>query len=170
MTTSPSPRRSVTAQKRLFPQDAPLFQPYPRSPRSSTARDRPRLSRHLSLDAFLPSSSHTSPSAKNLDEEFIKLFHRFVCQSKYSFFNSVPCRYCTKHPQASKKPSSSSLAALALSPVRPPLRKRVWEEDRDSSPGSKRYRHDSYASSPGSRRRSFEMLRRFNVGSGSFPR
>lgn len=169
MSGSSSPHRSAAAQKRLFPQDSPLFQSYPLSPQSSIARGHYRLSRHHSFDASLP-SSYTSYSAKDLDEDLKMLFHRFVCQSKYSFLNSAPCRYCAKNPEANKNRSSSSLAALALSPLCSPLRKRVSEEGGDSSPGSKRYRHDSYASSPGSKRHSSEMLRHFNVASGYSPR
>lgn len=169
MSASSSPHRPPAAQKRLFPQDTPLLQPYFLSPQSSIAGGHRRLSHHRSFDASLP-SSHTSCSAKDVDEDFIKLFHRFVCQGKYSFLSSVRCRYCGKNPGANKNPSSSSLAALALSPLRPPLRKRVWEEGGDSSPGSKRSRHDSYASSPGSKRHHSEMLRRFNVASGYSPR
>lgn len=169
MPASSSLRRSATAQKRLFPQDTPLFQSHPLSPQSSISRGDHRLSRRLSLDASLP-SSHTSYSTKNLDEDFKKLFHRFVCQGKYSFHSRVPCPYCAKNPEANKNSSSSSLAALALSPLRTPLRKRVWEESLDSSPGSKRHRHDSYASSPGSKRHTSEMLRRFNAASGYSPR
>lgn len=169
MAVSSSPHRSTIAQKRLFPQDTPLLQSYSLSPQSSIARGDHRLSRRLSLDASLP-SSHTSYSTKDLDEDLKKLFHRFVCQGKYSFLSSVPCHYCAKNPEANKNRSSSSLAALALSPLRTPLRKRVWEESVDSSPGSKRYRHDSYASSPGSKRHNSEMVRRFNAASGYSPR
>lgn len=166
---SSSPARSAAAPKRLFPQDTPVFQSHPQSPRPPAARGHHGLSRHLSFDAsLLP--SHASYSAKDLDEDLKKLFHRFVCQSKYSFFNSVPCHYCGKNPEANRKPSSSSLAALALSPLRPPLRKRVWEEGGDGSPGSKRYRQDFCASSPGSRRHSSEMLRRLSEASGCSPR
>lgn len=138
MSVASSLHRCAGAQKRLFPQPSPL------SPRGSH-----RLSRHRSFDACLL-SRNTSYSAKDLDEDLKKLFHKFVCQSKYSFLNVVPCRYCAENPDANKTPSSSSLAALALSPFRSPLRKRVWEEGVDSSPGSKRYRYDSYAPSPAS--------------------
>lgn len=163
VSASSSPAKSAAAQKRLFPQDTPLFQFHPLSPRPSTARAHHGLSRHLSHHASLSGNIY---SAKDLDEDLKKLFHRFVCQSKYSYLNSVPCRFCAENPEANGNPGSSSLAALALSPLRPPLRKRVWEESGDSSPGSKRYRRDFYAPSPGSKRHSTEMLRRFTVASG----
>lgn len=130
-----------------------------KSAQSATITGLHRLRRHLSLDASLP-SGHTSYSAKDLDEDFIKLYHKIVCQSKSSFFNRLPCRYCAKNPEASRNPFSSSLAALALSPHCSLLRKRAWEESLDGSPGSKRYRDESYASSPGSKRHNNEVLRR----------
>lgn len=120
-----------------------------------------RLGRRLSFDASLPLGSG-SYSSRDLDEDFIKLYHQIVCQSKSSFFSSLPCRYCARNPEASRSrsSSSSSLAALALSPHRSLLRKRAGEEFLYGSLGSKRSRVESHTSSPGSKRHSAEVLRR----------
>lgn len=147
------------AQRLLFPQEAPLDQALPLLPLSATAMGHNRLRHQLSFDAsLLLDNTYT---AKDLDRDFIKLYHRLVCQSKSPFFKRFPCRVCAQNPEASKnRSSSSSLAALALSPHRSLLRKRAWEESLESSPGSKRSRDQSYTSSPGSKRHSIEMLRR----------
>ncbi|XP_068449155.1 putative uncharacterized protein DDB_G0291608 [Clinocottus analis] len=138
----------------------PSLRPQLRSPQSPAAPSgrRPGLRRHLSFDSSLP-SIRVSDSPKKLDEDFLKLYHKFVCQSKSSFFNRHPCRLC-----ASRGPffssSSSSLAALSLSPHRSLLRKRHRELDRDDPPRSKRHRDECSLSSPGSQRHGKEVLRR----------
>lgn len=151
--------KSPAAQRLLFPQEAPLDQALPLLPLSATMTGHNRLRHQLSFDAslLLDNSSYT---AEDLDMDFIKLYHRVVCQSKSPFFKRFPCRVCAKNPEASNNRSSSSLAALALSPHRSLLRKRACEESLASSPGSKRSRDQSYTSSPGSKRHSIEMLRR----------
>lgn len=151
--------KSPAAQRLLFPQEAPLDQALPLLPLSAPVTAHNRLRHQLSFDASLL-LDNTSYTAEDLDMDFIKLYHRIVCQSKSPFFKRFPCRVCAKAPEASSSRSSSSLAALALSPHRSLLRKRACEESLDSSPGFKRSRDQSYASSPGSKRHSIEMLRR----------
>ncbi|KAM8874202.1 uncharacterized protein AB9W97_015660 isoform 2-T2 [Spinachia spinachia] len=117
----------------------------------------------LSFDSSLP-SVRVSYSPKKLDEDFLKLYHKFVCQSRSSSFTGLPCRFCARNSEAGgappSSPSSSALAALALSPHRSLLRKRHRELDRDAHPQSKRYRDEHCPSSPGSKRHGREMLRR----------
>lgn len=150
--------KSPAVHRLLFPQEAPLDPALPLLPLSAKATGHNRLRHQLSFDAsLLLDNTYT---AQDLDRDFIKLYHRLVCQSKSPFFKRFPCRVCAKSPEASKNHSSSSLAALALSPHRSLLRKRACEESWDSSPGSKRSRDQSYTSSPGSKRHSIEMLRR----------
>ncbi|KAI4800207.1 hypothetical protein KUCAC02_013441 [Chaenocephalus aceratus] len=55
---------------------------------------------------------------RKLDEDFLKVYHKFVCQNKSGSLNGVSCRLCARSSQAS---ISSALAALALSPP-PPAR------------------------------------------------
>lgn len=128
-----------------------------RSPRSATGAGH--LRRHLSFDSSLPSIS-ASYSPKKLDEDFMKAYHKFVCQNKLSFFNSHPCRLCARSSEASRGHSSSALAALALSPHRSVLRKRHRAVGGDEDPRSKRSRDNCCTSSPGSSRHRIEMLRR----------
>uniref|UniRef100_A0A1A7WW35 Uncharacterized protein n=2 Tax=Iconisemion striatum TaxID=60296 RepID=A0A1A7WW35_9TELE len=130
-------------------------QPQLRSPQSARRADtRHRLKRHLSFDSF-----PCSISPKKVDEDFVKLYHRFVCQSKSAFFNSLPCRLCGRNSESSRG-SSSSLEALALSPHRSVLWKRHRVLRDDSYPQSKRVRDECYTYSPGSKRHRQETLRR----------
>ncbi|KAK2835853.1 hypothetical protein Q5P01_016337 [Channa striata] len=134
------------------------LQSQPRSPQSSTAEGR-KLCRQLSFDSLQPLSC-VSYSPKKLDEDFKKLYHKFVCQNKSFFSNAPPCRHCMGNCETSKSNSSSALAALALSPHRSLLRKRYRELSCNDQPQSKRFREECYTSSPGSKRHSKEMLKR----------
>ena len=156
---SSPPQKPIVPQRMPYPQDSrPSLQPQLRSPQSATA-GRPRLRRHLSFDSALPSIG-VSYSKKEIDEEFLRLYHKFVCLNKSSFFNSHPCRICARSAEVSRANSSSALAALALSPHRSILRKRNRELGWGDHPLSKRSREECYTSSPGSQRHGKEMLRR----------
>uniref|UniRef100_A0A3B4FST1 Uncharacterized protein n=1 Tax=Pundamilia nyererei TaxID=303518 RepID=A0A3B4FST1_9CICH len=109
---------------------------------SRSPRGHRRLVRHLSIDS-----------------DFMKLYHKFVCQNKSTFFNGPPCRLCARSSEASRGHSSSALAALALSPHRSVLRKRHRDLDWSSHPQSKRFREVYCTYSPGSKRHSRAMLR-----------
>ncbi|XP_031724332.1 uncharacterized protein LOC116394994 [Anarrhichthys ocellatus] len=161
---STPPQKPSVPLRMLHPQDSHhSLHPQLRSPQSAAAAAEGRhgLRRHLSFDSSLP-SFRVSYSPKKLDEDFLKLYHKFVCQSKSSFFNGLHCRLCAKSSEASRvlSSSSSALAALALSPHRSLLRKRHRELDWDGHPQSKRYRDERCPSSPGSKRHGKEMLRR----------
>ncbi|KAK2907596.1 uncharacterized protein si:dkeyp-117h8.4 [Channa argus] len=142
----------------LYPQNSNSLHPQLRSPQSSTAGHR-RLCRQLSFDSLQP-SFRVFCSPKKLDEDFKKLYHKFVCQNKSVFSDTPPCRLCGGKSEANKSNSASALAALALSPHRSVLRKRHRELEWNSQPQSKRSREECYTSSPGSKRHSKEMLRR----------
>lgn len=143
------------------PQDPHLsFKSQPSPKHSASTSDPRRLRRHLSFNSSLHASG-SSRSLEQLDDEFIKLYHRFVCQNRASIQHCPPCRFCARTREVSRGHSSSSaLAALALSPHRSLLRKRHREMSWDSHPQSKRLRDECYASSPGSKRHVKEMLRR----------
>ncbi|KAK5930843.1 hypothetical protein CgunFtcFv8_027048 [Champsocephalus gunnari] len=158
---STSPQKPTVLLRMLHPQDSHLS-PHQqlRSPQSASAGEsRHRLQRNLSYDSSLP-LLRAPCSPKKLDEDFLKLYHKFVCQNKSSFFNGISCRLCERSSEASKSSSSSALAALALSPHRSVLRKRHRELNWDSEPQSKRYRDEFCPSSPGSARHGKELLRR----------
>lgn len=136
------------------------FASQPSPKRSASTLDPCRLRRHLSSDSFLPTGSSLW-SREQLDDEFIKLYHWFVCQNKASSHQGPPCRFCARNGEVGNPISSSSTAldALALSPHRSLLRKRQLEMSRDSHPQSKRLREECYAPSPGSKRHVKETLR-----------
>lgn len=143
-------KRPVVLVKMLYPQHSnQSSQPLSPLP-ARAANGQRRFARNLSFDSTLPRP--VPYSAREVDEDFLKLYHKFVCQNKSSAFSGLPCRLCGR--------SSTSLAALALSPHRSILRKRYREQRCDSRPQSKRLRDETYAHSPGSKRHSSEMLRR----------
>lgn len=159
---STSPQKPTMPLRTLYHQDSHhSLHPQLHSPQSATtAAGRHGLRRHLSFDSSLP-SVRVFNSPKKLDEDFLKLYHKFVCQNKSSFFNGHPCRLCLRSSESSRGSSSSSaLAALALSPHRSLLRKRHRELDWDLHPQSKRVRDKYCPASPGSKRYGREMLRR----------
>ncbi|XP_017284300.1 uncharacterized protein si:dkeyp-117h8.4 isoform X2 [Kryptolebias marmoratus] len=126
-----SPKTPVVQLRMLYP---PSSQPQP----ARRPDGRNRLRRHLSFDSSLPRTASYSP--KKVDEDFVKLYHKLVCQNKSVFFNSHPCRLCSRSSKVSRGHSSSSLAALALSPHRSVLWKRHREMGSDSYPQSKRHK------------------------------
>ncbi|KAM9384836.1 uncharacterized protein KZ484_006554 isoform 2-T2 [Pholidichthys leucotaenia] len=156
------PRNPAVSQRLLYPQNNSHQSPQPQlytSPSVSTPGNRHQLRRHFSFDSSLPTTrSYYSP--KEVDEDFIKLYHKFVCQNKSTTFNGPPCRFCARNSETSRSQSSSALAALALSPHRSVLRKRCRELQRDSHPQSKRIKDTHYTYSPESKRHQMEMLRR----------
>ncbi|XP_041861650.1 uncharacterized protein si:dkeyp-117h8.4 isoform X2 [Melanotaenia boesemani] len=154
------PEKPVVQLKLLQVQDSiQPSQPQLHSPHSARAADgQQRRRRNLSFDSFL-SSNPASYSPKKVDEDFLKLYHKFACQNKSPFFNGPPCRLCAKNSTVtSRSHSSSSLAALALSPHRSVLRKRYRELEWDRHSQSKRFRQENCTSSPGSKRHRREML------------
>ncbi|XP_061635587.1 uncharacterized protein si:dkeyp-117h8.4 [Phyllopteryx taeniolatus] len=125
----------------------------PRSCLRSPAQARNKLWRHLSIDSSKASGCFTY-SEKDLDDDYAKQYHKFVCQSE--LFNGRTCRLCTRSADASRHHSSQSLVALALSPHRFELKKRHRELEWENLSRSKRW--SPY--SPGSKRHRNETLRR----------
>uniref|UniRef100_A0A3P9H7X7 Uncharacterized protein n=1 Tax=Oryzias latipes TaxID=8090 RepID=A0A3P9H7X7_ORYLA len=155
-------KRPDVPPRRLYPEDP--HQPQTYSPRSSGPKDgRRQFRRHLSFDSSQPRAASDSP--QKIDEDFLKLYHKFVCQNKMASSHAPPCRLCVRSSVASRCRSSLALAALALSPHRPIFRKRHWELGCDTSPQSKRLREESCTLSPGSKHHRREMLRRWPVPS-----
>ncbi|XP_072246038.1 uncharacterized protein [Leuresthes tenuis] len=134
----------------LYPQDFhQSLQPQSRSPVAARAADgHHRLGQHLSFDSSLASRS-TSYSPKKVDEDFMKLYHKFACLNKSTFFNGPPCRLCARSSKATRGHSSSD---LAMSPHRSVLRKRHRELGWEGEPQTKRSREEYCTYSPGSKR------------------
>ncbi|KAM4574548.1 uncharacterized protein V3H82_009222 isoform 2-T2 [Fundulus diaphanus] len=156
---SSPPKRPVGLLKMLHPQDSSQSpRPLPLSPLQARAADnhrRPR--RNLSFDSS--PSRPVSRSPNKVDEDFVKLYHKFVCQSKPVNF-SAPPSLCGRSSETRRVLLSTSLSALALSPHRSILRKRHCEDRCDGCPQPKLFRNDNYPYSPGSTRHRREMLKR----------
>ncbi|PWA14514.1 hypothetical protein CCH79_00011198 [Gambusia affinis] len=148
--SSPS-KRPVVLVKMVDPQDST------QSPRQRPTSHR-GFRRNLSYDSSLP--RHAYPLPNKVEEDYLRVYHKFVCQNKSAPFDALPCRLCGRRSEAGRTSSFTSLAALALSPHRSILRKRDREQRCDGDPQSKRLRYENYAFSPGSKRHSDEMLRR----------
>ncbi|XP_019752485.1 serine/arginine repetitive matrix protein 2 isoform X2 [Hippocampus comes] len=125
----------------------------PKSRSGSPPRARNNLCRHFSFD-FSSTTECTTYSKKDLEDNYEKHYHKFMCQSKPS--NGLPGRMCVGCDKACRDHSSQTLVALALSPHRFELRKRHRELDRENLSHSKRW--SPY--SPGSNRHTNKMLRR----------
>ncbi|KAL4635438.1 hypothetical protein GN956_G14270 [Arapaima gigas] len=101
------------------------------------------LKRRSSFSGFQVSQRAAS---KQIDLEFQKIYHRFVCQARTSFLPRASAHTCCSPVSSLRKrealwpsSSSSSLAALALSPAWTRMRKRQREATCDLSPLSKRF-------------------------------
>lgn len=136
----PSPSKLAFPRRTLeYPDDLLSAQHW------SSQLDKPRRPHHglrrcLSFDSSTQPVSRPFYSSKDFDDDFIKLYHKLVCLNKSSFLKGHPCRFCAKNSEASRGHSLSNLAALALSPHRPLLRKR--HGDMQNYPHSKRYRDE----------------------------
>ncbi|CAJ1060006.1 uncharacterized protein si:dkeyp-117h8.4 isoform X1 [Xyrichtys novacula] len=148
--------RSLLLHRNLSPQAS--RPPPPCS--ASAAESCHRLRRHLSFDSPLVSQSHSSYSPQKVDEEFTRIYHKYVCQNKSPLFKGLPCRFCARNCEARRDHSSLALDALALSPHRSVLRKRHRELSLESVPRSKRFREEYCMSSPWSSHYRTVMLRR----------
>ncbi|XP_037116886.1 uncharacterized protein LOC119128511 [Syngnathus acus] len=110
--------------------------PQPKSCLGSPPQARKSFCQHLSVDSSL-TSGFFPYSKKDLDEDFYKHFHKFVCQSKL----------CPS-AEARRPHFSQTLGALALSPHCFKLRKHHRELDWGNlscslfSPGSKWHRNE----------------------------
>ncbi|XP_076009462.1 uncharacterized protein LOC143002935 [Genypterus blacodes] len=145
-----SPRQSpALPPRRLFPQD-PCHSFQSQWPQSASALFYHRPERRHSIDSSALSRS-SSFSPKQLNDEFTKAYHTFVCQSRSSPSTGRPCSMCAAGAQASRGHSSSGLAALALSP-HTVLRKRRRDLDWSGIPEAKRQREKYGGYSPGSQR------------------
>uniref|UniRef100_A0A671PVL2 Uncharacterized LOC107665296 n=1 Tax=Sinocyclocheilus anshuiensis TaxID=1608454 RepID=A0A671PVL2_9TELE len=78
-----------------------------------------------------------------IDAEFRKLYHHFICRGTSSPCPSSHCHLCERHmKEMSRSPSfsSSSMSALALTPLRAKLKKRRRQPEVEESLRFKRFR------------------------------
>ncbi|XP_016404260.1 uncharacterized protein LOC107737307 [Sinocyclocheilus rhinocerous] len=89
-----------------------------------------------------PQSTY-SFSEPQIDAEFRKLYHHFICRGTSSPCPSSHCHLCERHMnETSRSPSfsSSSMSALALTPLRAKLKKRRRQPEVEESLRFKRFR------------------------------
>ncbi len=87
--------------------------------------------------------STNSFSEPQIDAEFRKLYHHFICRGTSSPCPSSQCHLCERHmKETSRSPgfSSTSMSALALTPLRAKLKKRRRQPDVEESLRFKRFR------------------------------
>ncbi|XP_026146930.1 uncharacterized protein LOC113120973 [Carassius auratus] len=126
------------------PLSSPWRSVYDHPDQSSSKVEKPsRLTqsdRHRSLSG--PQSTH-SFSEPQIDAQFRKLYHHFICRGTSSPCPSSQCHLCERHiketPQ-SPSFSSSSMSALALTPLRAKLKKRHRQPEVEESLRFKRFR------------------------------
>nr|AAI53888.1 Si:dkeyp-117h8.4 protein [Danio rerio] len=93
--------------------------------------------------SFSGSPSSYSFSGSQIDAEFRKLYHHFICRGTSSPCASSHCHLCERHTKESfQSPgfSSSSMSALALTPLRAKLKKRSRQPEVEESLRFKRFR------------------------------
>ncbi|XP_059368857.1 uncharacterized protein LOC132106839 [Carassius carassius] len=96
--------------------------------------------RHRSLSG--PQSTY-SFSEPQIDAEFRKLYHHFICRGTSSPCPSSQCYLCERHMKETPRSpsfSSSSMSALALTPLRAKLKKRHRQPEVEESLRFKRFR------------------------------
>ncbi|XP_056115865.1 uncharacterized protein si:dkeyp-117h8.4 isoform X2 [Rhinichthys klamathensis goyatoka] len=89
-----------------------------------------------------PQSTY-SFNEQQIDAEFRKLYHHFICRGTSSPYPSSHCHLCERHSKEtfqSPSFSSSSMSALALTPLRAKLKKRQRHPEVEESLRFKRFR------------------------------
>ncbi|XP_029952955.1 uncharacterized protein LOC115392476 [Salarias fasciatus] len=146
-----SQRLTVQRSKAFTQTSQQALGPWPRSPQPVRSPAAGRLLFDSSLQ-WLPAPL----SPQQVDEEYKKIFHKFMCQKKWGGAPASPCSLCAGTPQTSRGHSSSVLSALALSPHGSLHRKRLREWDSGSRREAKHFRRECSTHSDHNRK----MLRR----------
>ncbi|CAN9498932.1 unnamed protein product [Ophioblennius macclurei] len=148
--SSLSPKLTVRPAKVFAQTSQQSPRPWPRSPQPAAAGRRLFDSSLQTLPAL------TSP--QQVDEEYKRVFHKYMCQKKWAGSPASPCCGCT-HSSRVSGGHSSVLSALALSPHDSFRRKRHREWDGSGHREAKHFRRECsvYPDRPSTSR---EMLRR----------
>ncbi|XP_056301466.1 uncharacterized protein si:dkeyp-117h8.4 isoform X1 [Danio aesculapii] len=110
---------------------------------SSKVESRSHLTPFKRQRSFSGSPSTCSFSESQIDAEFRKLYHHFICRGTSSPCASSQCHLCERNTKESfQSPgfSSSSMSALALTPLRAKLKKRSRQPEVEESLRFKRFR------------------------------
>ncbi|XP_051955120.1 uncharacterized protein LOC127624366 [Xyrauchen texanus] len=105
----------------------------------------PRLNKHqhsLSRSQSTCLSKYDSFREPQIDVQFRKLYHHFICRGTSSPYPTTHCHLCERQLETSQIPSSSSssMSTLALTPLRDTLKKRRHQPDVEESFRFKRFR------------------------------
>ncbi|XP_048062361.1 uncharacterized protein si:dkeyp-117h8.4 isoform X2 [Megalobrama amblycephala] len=126
------------------PLSSPRRSVYDRADQSLSKAERPShftpSKRQRSLSGPQSTYSFNEPQ---IDAEFRKLYHHFICRGTSSPCPSSHCHLCERHmKETSRSPSfsSSSMSALALTPLRAKLKKRQRQPEVEESLRFKRFR------------------------------
>lgn len=110
---------------------------------SSKVESRSHFTPSKRQRSFSGSPSTYSFSDSQMDAEFRKLYHHFICRGSSSPCATSHCHLCERHTKESfRSPgfSSSSMSALALTPLRAKLKKRRRQPEVEESLRFKRFR------------------------------
>lgn len=117
---------------------------YDRADRSLSKAEKPfhftPSKRQRSLSGPQSTNSFSDPQ---IDAEFRKLYHHFICRGTSSPCPSSHCHLCERHSKEtfqSPSFSSSSMSALALTPLKAKLKKRQRQPEVEESLRFKRFR------------------------------
>ncbi|XP_065113126.1 uncharacterized protein [Paramisgurnus dabryanus] len=134
-------QRSPYGKKEVV-MSSPRHSLYHQSFSTAEKLDSPRMSKNqhshsASKSAYLV--KHDSYGRPQIDAEFRKLYHHFICHGMSSPCPSSHCHLCEK---TSQNPgfSSSNMSALALTPLRTSLKKRRRQPEVEESLRFKRFR------------------------------
>ncbi|KAL7888053.1 hypothetical protein AOLI_G00030270 [Acnodon oligacanthus] len=89
------------------------------------------------------SSSLSRMASRQIDAEFRRLYHHFICRGTSSSCSSSSCHLCERQLEVSVQGSptfSSNMSALALTPIQSRLKKRRRQYDVEESLRLKRFR------------------------------
>ncbi|KAI4892519.1 hypothetical protein NFI96_005750 [Prochilodus magdalenae] len=106
---------------------AEVYQPRPKPPKSQRS-----FSGHQ-----LTSSSMPCTSSRQIDAEFRRLYHHFICRGTSSSCPTSSCHLCERHLELSVQSTptcTSNMSALALTPVQRRLKKRRRQSEVEEEP------------------------------------
>ncbi|XP_026120974.1 uncharacterized protein LOC113100364 isoform X1 [Carassius auratus] len=138
----PEVLRSPYGAKQV-PLSSPRWSVYDHPDRSLSKVEKSHFTLSKRQRSLSGPQSTCSFSELQIDAEFRKLYHHFICRGTSSPCPSSHCHLCERHmKEPSRSPSffSSSMSALALTPLRDKLKKRPRQPEVEESLRFKRFR------------------------------
>ncbi|XP_066532421.1 uncharacterized protein si:dkeyp-117h8.4 isoform X2 [Hoplias malabaricus] len=129
---------------------SPCKSPYPPHPQENLAMaevhhpcPRPLKRQRSFSDSHSTSASTYRKSSQEIDAEFTRLYHHFICRGSSSSCPTSSCHLCERRLDSVVQSSpeiSSNMSALALTPLRKRLQKRRRQSELEESLKVKRFR------------------------------